>query len=82
MNTVAKVQGVVISIADLPPSNNMRWTALRKRIIVYAVEGGLIGVEDCEKRWGISADEFHTWRSMFYAHGANGLKVTKCQELR
>ncbi len=79
MNKVAKVDGTIVSMADLPTGNE-RWTYARKHIVVCAVRGGLITIDDCEKRWGISPDEFAMWCAMFKTHGKKGLRVTKCQE--
>lgn len=80
---VTKVFGSVVSIADLPlPHAHIRWTFSRKRIVVAAVEGGLITIADCKKRWGISEEELGWWRNQFTTHGDQGLKVTKCQDYR
>ncbi len=74
--------GTILSRADLPPADTLRWVARRKAIVVQAVEHGLIGREEALERYGLSDEEFGLWEAAVRAHGAAGLRVTKIQEYR
>jgi hypothetical protein len=69
--------GSVILYADLPPAGFQRWTPRKKAIVVVAVRGGLISLEDVCKRYSLTAEEFSIWRQAFEAGGIRGLRVTK-----
>ena len=74
--------GTILTRADLPPSDTLRWVARRKAVVVQAVEHGLIGRDEALERYGLSEEEFGLWETAVRAHGAAGLRVTKIQDYR
>lgn len=63
--------------ADLPPPDTRRWVPRRKARIVAAVEGGLISRETALERYGLTPEEYDSWRSALRRFGMRGLCVTK-----
>lgn len=63
--------------ADLPEPNTRRWVPRRKARVVAAVAGGLISREAALARYGITAEEFESWRAAMSRFGMRGLCVTK-----
>lgn len=74
--------GAPISLSDLPPPDTQRWVVRRKAIVVCAVRGGLLTVEEACERYRLSMDEFMSWQRMSATHGMEGLRVTKIQKYR
>ncbi|MEL0020200.1 MAG: DUF1153 domain-containing protein [Rickettsiales bacterium] len=70
------------SIADLPPPDTKRWVVRRKASVVYAVEHGLIELDDACRRYGISLEEYESWRRLLKRHGIGGLRVTRLGDYR
>jgi len=54
----------------------------RKAILVAAVRGGLISLDDARQRYGISEEEFQSWEMAVGAHGVRGLRSTRVQLYR
>lgn len=82
MNTITRgLDGKIITIANLPP-RDARWTMQNKYIVVMAVEGGLITLNDCQERWDITHEEFTIWRTRLLSFGKKGLRQTRIQEYR
>jgi hypothetical protein len=55
-----------VSLADLPaPSRRIRWSPRRKRLVLDAVEAGMLPLDDALARYEISLDEFGAWRAAF-----------------
>jgi len=50
--------GSVITLADLPAKNTMRWLVSRKAAVLRGVLYGLISAKAAQERYGISNDEF------------------------
>ena len=63
--------------ADLPEANTERWVPRRKARIVAAVDGGLISREAALKRYGLTEEEFDSWKAALARFGMRGLCVTK-----
>ncbi|HLS18745.1 MAG TPA: DUF1153 domain-containing protein [Paracoccaceae bacterium] len=63
--------------ADLPPPDTRRWVPRRKARIVAAVEGGLISREIALQRYGLTPEEYDSWRFALRRFGMRGLCVTK-----
>lgn len=63
--------------ADLPPADTHRWVPRRKARIVAAVEGGLISRQMALERYGLTSEEYESWRSALQRFGMRGLCVTK-----
>lgn len=69
--------GERMTMADLPEPDTSRWVPRRKARVVAAVDGGLIPLEAALKRYGLSEEEFDSWRSGLARFGMRGLCVTK-----
>ena len=54
-------RGNVVSVADLPPPTTKRWVASRKEVVVDAVRGGIITLEEAKVRYRITDDEYRSW---------------------
>lgn len=80
--TVVGPDGTPISVADLPPKDTKRWVIKKKAIVVYAVTGGLITINEACKRYSLSLDEFLSWKRAIDRHGISGLRSTHLQRYR
>lgn len=49
-------------IAELPATNNQRWTFARKAAVVAAVENGAITFGEAARRYQLSEEEFLGWQ--------------------
>jgi len=67
---------------DLPPENTQRWVASRKAIVVAAVRGGLLSIDEACQRYKLTVDEFLSWQRLIDRHGLSGLRTTRIQEYR
>ena len=74
--------GAPLSIADLPPSNTVRWVTNRKAQVVAAVVGGLLSMKEACSRYNLSRDEFLNWHQSVARFGKSGLRATKLQQYR
>lgn len=70
------------TIEDLPSPDTKRWVIRRKAVVVYAVEEGIISLEDACKRYSISLEDFESWRRLIERHGIGGLRVTRLAQYR
>lgn len=64
-----------VSINDLPPADVKRWVPARKAIVVEAVEGGVISLEEACLRYTLSIEEFTSWQRAKDQFGLRGLKA-------
>jgi hypothetical protein len=69
--------GERMTAADMPDSTTRRWVPRRKARVVAAVEGGLISREAALARYGITSEEFDSWKAAMSRFGLRGLCVTK-----
>lgn len=74
--------GTMLTRADLPPVDTVRWVASRKAVVVKAVKFGLLSREDAIDRYSLSEDEFDGWAEAIEKHGEAALKATRLQEYR
>lgn len=74
--------GELLTIADLPPSDTVRWVVRRKAEVVTAVRHGLLGLEEACERYNISREEFQSWERLIERHGIRGLRTTRLQDYR
>ncbi len=74
--------GSPLTGADLPTSETPRWVIRRKAIVVAAVEGGLLTVEEACRRYTLTIEEFLSWRTAVEKHGLAGLRTTCLQHYR
>lgn len=51
-------------------------------MVVAAVRGGLLSLEEALQRYALSVDEFLAWESAAGRFGVRGLRVTRAQEYR
>ena len=74
--------GSPLTVADLPLPGPQRWVVRRKAMVVAAVRGGLLSIEEACHRYALTVDEFLSWQSSIDRHGLAGLKTTKLQKYR
>ena len=73
--------GTPLSVADLPPSSR-RWVISRKAIVLAAVRGGLISIDEVCSRYVLALDEYIGWESSIDEYGFAGLRTTRIQQYR
>ncbi len=64
-------------LAQLPPSDCRRWTALRKFQVVNAVRAGALAPQTARERYGISMEELRDWLLKEQLLGHSALRVTR-----
>ncbi|MBW6417221.1 DUF1153 domain-containing protein [Celeribacter sp. PS-C1] len=74
--------GSMMTRADLPPKETRRWVASRKALVVKGVVFGLIPLTDALKMYGLSEEEFNSWKNAISEHGEAALKATAVQKYR
>ena len=74
--------GEPLTIDDLPPPNTRRWVIRRKALVVSAVRGGLISLDEACRRYVLSVEEFLSWQRAIDKHGLPGLRTTRLQLYR
>ncbi len=74
--------GELLSADDLPDPNTKRWVIRRKAIVVAAVDGGLISLQEACRRYRLSVEEFTSWQRAIERHGLQGLRTTRLQDYR
>ncbi len=74
--------GEPLTLDDLPPPDLKRWIARRKAEVVAAVRADLIDLDDACTRYGITTEEFLSWRRLLNEHGLHGLRATRLQAYR
>jgi Protein of unknown function (DUF1153) len=74
--------GSPLTVADLPKADTKRWVIKRKAIVVAAVRGGLLSLEDACTRYMLTADEFLTWQATIDRYGLAGLRSTRIKQYR
>jgi uncharacterized protein DUF1153 len=74
--------GSPLSTADLPTIRNQRWVVRKKAVVVAAVRGGLLSIEDACHRYALTLEEFMSWQDAVDRYGLKGLRSTKMQDYR
>ena len=74
--------GTIMTRADLPDPSTRRWVASRKAMIVKAVAFGLIPQAEALKMYGLSEEEYQSWKKAIQNHGESALKATSVQKYR
>ena len=64
------------------PSPDQRMTPNRKARIVDGVAARELPIEAALERYGLTAEEFHTWQRKLDRHGVQGLRQTRAQQYR
>jgi hypothetical protein len=72
----------LLTVADLPKPGTTRWVIRRKAEIVAAVRGGLLSLELACSRYGLTPEEYLSWRESIDQHGVRALRVTRLQQYR
>ncbi|MEO6717468.1 MAG: DUF1153 domain-containing protein [Novosphingobium sp.] len=49
------------TLADLPPRHHARWLKRQKKLVVMAVQSGLLPLHEAMERYELSIEEFQTW---------------------
>ena len=74
--------GSPLTVADLPKPGTTRWVIRRKAVVIAAVRGGLLTLEEACGRYMLTVDEFLSWQHMIDQYGLAGLRTTKVQKYR
>ena len=80
--SVTLPDGSLMSRADLPDPNTVRWVASRKLSVVRGVIYGLISQDEALRRYQLSEDEFLEWVRAVSLHGEEALKATALKVYR
>jgi hypothetical protein len=75
-SSVLGPDGSVLTPANLPPANTVRWMARRKAEVIAAVNGGLLTMAEACHRYRISTEEFMEWERHYKADGLEGLRAS------
>ena len=81
-NTIPGPDGRPLTVWDLPPPNEQRWTPLRKAKVVVALRDGLITVDEVRSRYALTFEELEIWQTEFDRNGIKGLRVTRIRPRR
>jgi hypothetical protein len=71
-----------LTIANLPAPGTKRWVIKRKAVVVAAVRGGLLSLEEACSRYMLTVDEFLSWQYSIDQYGLAGLRSTRTQKYR
>jgi hypothetical protein len=74
--------GSVMTRADLPPADTLRWVASRKAAVVRGVTTGLISRAEALERYRLTDEELDSWSAAVAQHGEAALKATRLQSFR
>ena len=74
--------GRVLTRADLPPPDTVRWVASRKAVVVDGVVHHLISRHEALTRYDLSEEELDAWIAASMLHGRDALKATAVQRFR
>jgi hypothetical protein len=80
--SVTLPDGSVMTRADLPPADTVRWVASRKVAVVRGVAYGLISRAEALDRYRLSEEEFAGWVLAVADHGQEALKTTALKKYR
>ena len=72
----------ILTLDSLPPPDTTRWVASRKAQVVAAVEAGLLTIEEVQRRYSLSLEEFYGWQYALEHSGIAGLRVSARQQER
>ena len=83
INYLKGPDGSPLTIADLPPpGSKQHWTIRRKALVVAAVRGGLLSLDEVCSSYTLTVDEFLSWQNAIDQHGLAGLRATRVQQYR
>lgn len=55
------------TLAELPPRRHSRWLPRQKKVVVLAVQSGLLPLHEAMERYELSIEEFQSWNREFSA---------------
>jgi hypothetical protein len=55
----------VLMLADLPPPRHARWRPRQKKMVVLAVQSGLLPLHEAMANYELSIEEFQSWAQDF-----------------
>ena len=64
------------------PRRSQRWTVRRKAMVIEAVRGGWVPIEDVCALYNLSVDEFLAWERDVDRYGVPSLRATRFQIYR
>ena len=67
---------------SLPPSDNVRWVASRKTMVLAAIDAGSLSIEEACLMYRLSIEEIASWLRLTELHGSDGLKISRLGEYR
>ena len=79
---VSLPNGDRLNRSDLPPKKTKRWVARLKKVVVDAVEHGLISKEEAMSLYDLSSEELESWVDLSKNHGGAALRATALQKYR
>lgn len=56
-----RVDGSLVTVADLPTTHKVRWVRSRKAAVVEALYHGLISRDEVQQRYQVTATELNAW---------------------
>src|SRR5262245_4779148 len=71
--------GRSLTLADLPAPDTKRWVIRRKAVVIAAMRGGLLSLEEAHRRYKLSKHELLSWLYCFDRYGFAGLRTTRTQ---
>ena len=74
--------GTIMTRADLPDPDTVRWVASRKAAVVRAIAAKLMSEDEAISQYGLSKEELMAWRKAVNDHGEAALKSTRLQRYR
>ncbi|HXJ01061.1 MAG TPA: DUF1153 domain-containing protein [Micropepsaceae bacterium] len=74
--------GTLLTPGNLPPASLRRWVMRHKADVVMAVGGGIITMEAACERYGLTREEFLSWKKAFEHFGTRGLSVRGGQQMQ
>jgi hypothetical protein len=81
-NYVIGPDGDALTVADLPARGTRRWIIRRKAIVIAAVRGGLLTLDEACNRYMLTVEEFLSSQDTIDKHGLAGLRSTQTQHYR
>ena len=73
------------TLADLPPRRHARWLARQKKIVVLAVQSGLLPLHEAMERYELSIEEFQSWNREYsgqpYTHALRDFRKGKFERV-
>lgn len=79
---VTLADGSVLSRADLPPADTVRWVPRRKALVARAVTAGLIDAEAAARRYRLAPGELDAWIAALAQDAPDRLKLTRSYAAR